>query len=96
MAMKNEDTVSEDGHLHAAAVRDIQIHLPLLGVGSDPTCPLIGIAQEPSPEANDLIKAVDEMLETMTTKFTKISSEVFAKSIHMTARDSHTPGAYAD
>ena len=41
---------------------------------------LIEILQEPSPEANDLIKAVDEMLETMTTKFTKISSEVFAKS----------------
>ena len=36
--------------------------------------------QEPSPEANDLIKAVDEMLETMTTKFNKISTEVFAKS----------------
>lgn len=27
-----------------------------------------------------MIKAVDEMLETMTTKFHKISSEVFAKS----------------
>ena len=57
---------------------------------------LIEMTQEPSPEANDLIKAVDEMLETMTTKFTKISSEVFAKSIHMTARASITPELYAD
>ncbi|KAL8793943.1 MAG: hypothetical protein Q9195_003456 [Heterodermia aff. obscurata] len=54
MATQDQDSVSEDGHLHFAAV--------------------------PSPEANDLIKAVDEMLETMTTKFNKISTEVLTKS----------------
>lgn len=54
------------------------------------------MTQEPSPEANDLIKAVDEMLETMTAKFTKISTEVFAKSSYMTAKGSATPRLYAD
>ena len=76
----NEDSVSEDGHLHAAAVRQVLVHLPLLGTKPNRSRSLIELVQEPSPEANDLIKAVDEMLETMTTKFTKISSEVFAKS----------------
>ncbi|CAF9938136.1 MAG: hypothetical protein HETSPECPRED_000778 [Heterodermia speciosa] len=60
MATQEQDSVSEDGHLHVAAL--------------------------PSPEANDLIKAVDEMLETMTTKFNKISTEVLTKMDEMAQR----------
>lgn len=37
-------------------------------------------------EANELIKAVDEMLENVTTKFTKVSTEVFAKLDEMGQR----------
>ena len=37
-------------------------------------------SQPPNEEANELIKAVDEMLESLTTRFTKISTEVFSKS----------------
>ena len=35
--------------------------------------------QPPNTEANELIKAVDEMLESMTNKFAKFSTEVFTK-----------------
>ncbi|KAI4132674.1 MAG: hypothetical protein LQ338_000614 [Usnochroma carphineum] len=35
---------------------------------------------------NDLIKAVDELLDSLSTKFSKVSTEVFAKMDEMAQR----------
>ena len=75
MPIQTEDHVSEDGHLHPATVL-----LPL-----PPNIPqAITNRTFPAQDLNDapseLIKAVDELLENLSTKFSKVSTEVFAKS----------------
>ncbi|KAL8972734.1 MAG: hypothetical protein Q9183_000385 [Haloplaca sp. 2 TL-2023] len=60
--MANEDSVSEDGHLHAATEQDV------------------------NAAPNELIKAVDELLDNLSTKFSKVSTEVFAKMDEMAQR----------
>lgn len=78
MSASAEDRVSDDGHLQTALVC-----IPKVLTGAfDSRLMRLTSSLQPSDDGQktEVIKAVDELLDLITVKFSKISTEVFAKS----------------